>query len=52
MTAMSPWKPHEIAELTPLQLLCLASDKPPGKGDPAPRSQMGPLHRDGKEPAS
>ena len=30
MTAMIPWKPQEIAALTPLQLLCLARPDPPG----------------------
>jgi hypothetical protein len=32
MRAMSPWKPHEIEQLTPLQLLCLSSEHPPGRG--------------------
>jgi hypothetical protein len=50
MRSMSPWKPWEIAELTPLQFLCLCSDKPPGTAERAPRSQMGLLYRDGKGP--
>jgi hypothetical protein len=31
MTSMSPWKPHEIAQLTPLQLLCVGSEDSPDR---------------------
>ena len=32
MNSMSPWHPDAIASLTPLQLLCLASEHTPGRG--------------------
>jgi hypothetical protein len=50
---MNPWKPHEIAELTPLLLLCIASEKTPDKiasDQRNQRNQMGLLYRDGIGP--
>jgi hypothetical protein len=35
MGAMSPWKPADLMALTPLQLMCIGSDKPPMPGAPA-----------------
>jgi hypothetical protein len=32
MNSMSPWTPEMIGKLTPLQLLCLAQERPPRGG--------------------
>ncbi len=39
MTSMSPWKPWEFAQLTPLQLLCMSSERPPDRGKIATAEQ-------------
>lgn len=31
MSGFAGWKPWEIERLTPLQLLCVASEDPPGR---------------------